>query len=226
MSNLDKEEMMQAGLHLGHRTSKLHPKMEDFVVGIKNTVHVIDIEKTEEYFKRALEFIESLVKEKKVFMIVGTKPPLRNLIKTKAKEANLPYVVGRWLGGTFTNFEVLSKRVEYFKSLKEKKEKGEMDKYTKKERIKMNKEMADLETKFGGVEHLTKLPDAVFLCDLVKDKLALKEAKEMGVKIVGISDTNADISSIDFPIPANDDAISSVSYILDKIIEVIKKHED
>ena len=226
MSNLDKEEMMQAGLHLGHRTSKLHPKMEDFVVGIKNTVHVIDIEKTEEYFKRALEFIESLVKEKKVFMIVGTKPPLRNLIKTKAKEAKLPYVVGRWLGGTFTNFEVLSKRVEYFKSLKEKKEKGEMAKYTKKERIKMNKEMADLETKFGGVENLTKLPNAVFLCDLVKDKLALKEAKEMGVKIVGISDTNADISSIDFPIPANDDAISSVSYILDKIIEVIKKHED
>jgi len=214
------DEMTENGVHLGHRTSKLHPSMEEFVVGIKNTVHIINLEKTKEFFEKALDYIE---KESPKLMIVGTKIPLQKLVKEMAQEANTPYVTARWLGGTFTNFTVIKKRAQYYKDLQQKKETGELEKYTKKERIQKEKELQDLSTKFEGIQDLENLPDAVFICDIVKDDLALKEAQMKGVKTIAIVDTNADISQVDYPIPANDDAISSVKYILEKVVSVIKK---
>lgn len=222
LPGLDIDEMMQSGMHLGHRTSKLHPRMNDFVVGIRNTVHVIDLEKTAKYLQEALEFMKILKKEGKTLLLVSTKTPLKRLVAETAKECGLPYVTERWLGGTFTNFDIVKKRAEYFKELKAKKAKGELEKYTKKERVDIEKELQKLELKFGGIENMTSLPDAVFLCDIVKDKLPLKESKMKNITTIGIVDTNADPLAVDYPIPGNDDAISSVKYILDKVKEVMK----
>lgn len=219
------DEMAEKGVHLGHKTSKLHPKMAEFVVGIKNTVHVIDLEKTEDMLKKALDFVGNVIKEKGKVMIIGTKSPLRYLVKEKAEESKMPYVVERWLGGTFTNFDVLQKRAKYFSDLRTEKQEGKLEKYTKKEQLVKEKELKDLDLKFSGTVDLEKLPEAVFICDIVKDDLALKESRMTGVKVIAICDTNADISLVDYPIPANDDAISSVSYILEKLVEVINKNK-
>ena len=218
---LDVEEMAKAGLHFGHRISKTHPKMLPFIFGMRNTIHIIDLEKTKEKFIEALKFLREATLEKKVILFVGTKPQIRDLVKQTAIETQNPYVVYRWIGGTFTNFPEIKKRVDYLKELERKKEAGEFEKYTKKERMEIEEEIEKLERKFGGIKNLEKLPDIIFVCDMVKNKLAVDEAKRKGVKIVAISDTNADPSLADYPIPANDDAVSSVKYILEKIKEVI-----
>lgn len=219
--NLDTEEMARAGLHFGHRTSTLHPKMKPYLLGARNTVHIIDPEKTKEKLIEALEFIQKLISENKTLLLVGTKIQIKDLLKRMAKDCGLCYVAGRWLGGTFTNFETILKRTEYFKDLEKKKAQGELEKYTKKERAKIDQDLRDLETKFGGIKDLTRLPDAVFVCDMKNDKLAVKEARMKGIKVIGICDTNVDPTLADFPIPANDDAQSSVKYILEKAKEVI-----
>jgi len=223
---LDVEEMIRAGLHFGHKTTKLHPQMKPYLYGVRNTVHIIDLEKTAGKFKEALEFIKELAKEKKVMLLVGTKIPHRELVKNVAKECNLPYVSERWLGGSLTNFQVIKKRIDYLKELEEKRSSEDFAKYTKKERFKIEEEIGDLEKKFGGIKELEELPDAVFVCDMKKDSLSIKEARMKGIKVIGICDTNADPTLADYPIPANDDAISSVKYILEKVKEVILKTKE
>ena len=215
--DINTEDMIKAGVHLGHQTSKLHPKMEKFVLGIRNTVHVIDLEKSAEYLKKALEAIEEISKEGKDILIVGTKIPLRETVREIAENSKIPCVTERWLGGTFTNSKNIFKRVQYYKDLKEKKAKGELDKYTKKERIKIEEELEKLEKKFGGIKDMEELPEAVFICDLKKDNLAMREAKIKKVKVFAICDTNVDPTGVDYPIPANDDALSSVRYILERV---------
>lgn len=220
---IDTEEMSRLGLHFGHRTSRGHPNMEPYLFGVRNTVHIIDLEKTKEKLSQALEFIQKLISESKILLLVGTKIQIKNLVKNVAEDCGLHYVTERWLGGTFTNFGIMLKRVEYFKDLERKEKEGELEKYTKKERAKINEELRKLRIKFGGIKDLTKLPDAIFVCDMRKDHLAIKEARMKGVKVIGIADTNVDPTLTDYPIPANDDAISSVKYILNKVKEVIQK---
>ena len=220
---IDPEEMAQAGVHFGHRASRVHPKMESYLCGTRNTVHIIDLEKTTERLKEALKFIQETISENKNLLLIGTKIQLKDLVKEVAAECNLPYINERWLGGTFTNFEVIKKRIEYFKDLEKKKAAEEFKKYTKKERAKIDQKLKGLEIKFGGIKNLTKLPDAIFVLDMQKDALAVKEARIKGIKVIGISDTNVDPTLADYPIPANDDAISSVKYILEKVKEVILK---
>jgi len=215
------EEMTEAGVQFGHKVSKLHPRMKPFVAGIKNNVNVIDLEKTSKEFSKALQFISTLISSKKTLLFVGTKIQIKGMAKTIAEECEMPYVSERWLGGTFTNFETIQKRVEYFKSLETKKAAGEFEKYTKKERMKLDKEIELLKVKFDGIRNMSKLPDAVLILDLKKDETSVREAKRKGIKIIGIVDTNIDPAIADYPVPANDDAISSVKYILEKVKEVI-----
>ena len=217
------EEMAKAGLHFGHRASRVHPKMKPYIFGVRNTVHIIDLEKTAEKFREALGFIKKLISENKTLLFVGTKVQIKDLTRDVSKECDLPYIVERWLGGTLTNFKTIEKRLEYFKELERKKEKGELKKYTKKEQAKIDHEIKNLEIKFGGIKNMEKLPEAVFILDMKKDNLAIKEARKKGVAIIGIADTNVDPGLADYPIPANDDAISSVKYILEKVKEVILK---
>jgi len=220
--NINIEEMSQAGLCFGHRVSSVHPKMKPYLIGVKNAVHIINLEKTSEKLEEALKFIEELIKENKTILLIGTKIQAKELVKSFALENSLPYISERWLGGTFTNFEIIKKRLIYFKSLENKKNEGELEKYTKKERAKIDRELQRLEIKIGGIKELEKLPDAIFVLDIKKDNLAIKEAKIKGIKIIGITDTNTDPTLIDYPIPANDDAVPSITYILKKIKEAIK----
>ena len=225
--NIDVEAMRQAGVYFGHRASRRHPKMAPYLVGVKGTdrIDIINLEMTEEKLEQALKFIQKLAQENKVLLLVGTKVPLRKTIEQIANECNLPYVSRRWLGGTITNFPVIKKRLDYFKSLEDKKAKGELEKYTKKERLKIDKELERLELKFGGIKNLEKIPDAIFVVDMKKDDLAIKEAKRKNIPVIGIADTNVDPTLADYFIPANDDAISSVKYILEKVKEVILREK-
>jgi small subunit ribosomal protein S2 len=220
---LDLEEMAQAGLHFGHRTSRVHPKTKPYLYGVRNTIHLFDLEKTKEKLKEALRFIKEIIAEDKVLLVIGTKVQIKDLVKKTAEECGLPYVNERWLGGTFTNFDTIKKRIDYYKDLERKRKEGELEKYTKKEKAKFDQELKNLEIKFEGIKNLENLPDTILVLDMKKDDLAVKEAKMKGVKIVGIADTNVDPTLADYPIPANDDAIPSVKYILEKVAEAIKK---
>lgn len=218
------EEMTKAGLHFGHKTSKTHPKMRPYIAGVRNTVHMFDLAKTKEKLQEALEYVKTLRAEGKVLLLVGTKIQVKNLVKETAVACGLPYVSERWIGGSFTNFGTIAKRIEYFRSLEQKKEAGELEKYTKKEQLDIAEELRNLELHFGGIKNLLKLPDAVFICDLDKNQLVLKEAKNKGIPVIAFVDTNIDPTLVDYVIPANDDAQSSVRYILDKVQELYVSH--
>lgn len=224
--NINTDEMTRAGLHFGHKTSRIHPKMKPYLQGVKNSIHIIDLEKTRQGLKKALEFIQEMILDNKNLLIVGTKIQHKELVKKIAQELGLPYISERWLGGTFTNFEVIKKRIEHLKDLEKKRASGELEKYTKKERANFDKKIKDMEIKFGGIKNLEKLPQAILVLDMKKDDIAIKEAKIKGVKIVGISDSNINPDLADYPIPANDDAVSSIKYLLDKIAEVIKDAQE
>ena len=218
------EEMTKAGLNFGHKTSKTHPKMRQYILGVRNTVHMFDLVKTKEHLQKALDYIRSLRAEGKTLLLVGTKIQIKNLVKETATACDLPYVSERWIGGTFTNFGTIAKRTEYFRGLEQKKETGELEKYTKKEQLGIAEEMKNLEMHFGGIKNLAKLPDAVFICDLDKNQLVLREAKNKGIPVIALVDTNIDPALVDYIIPANDDAQSSVRYILNKIQELYVSH--
>lgn len=222
---LDIEEMARAGVHFGHRTSKIHPKMVVYLFGSRNGVHIFDLEKTKQKFAEALEFVENLVGEGKILLLVGTKVQTKDLVEKTAKECGLPYVSERWLGGTFTNFPSILKRIEYYKGLERQKKEGDWEKYTKKERAELDKELGRLKIKFEGIRNLNRLPDAIFVCDMKKDELAIKEAKAKLTKVIAVADTNVNPGDADYPIPANDDAFSSLEYLLGKLKEVILKNK-
>ena len=217
------EEMAKAGLHFGRKTSKTHPHMRPYIYGVRNTISIIDLQKTKEKLIEALQFIKKLVREGKVILLVGTAFQHKELLKEIAQECGFPYINERWLGGTFTNFPVIKKRVDYLKELERKKEEGELEQYTKKERLKIDKEIDALKIKFDGLKPLEGLPDALFVINLQKDKLAAREARRKGVKVIAIVDADADPDLADYPIPANDAALSSVRYILEKVKEVVEE---
>jgi len=221
--NIDIEEMEKLGIYFGHHTTKLHPKMKPYLESVKNTIHIIDLKKTKEKLTEALKFIQEIISQNKVLLFVGTKIQVKDLIKETAEKCGLPYVNERWLGGYLTNFPVMKKRIDRLKDIEKSKQNREWEKYTKKERIKINKEFENLRIKFEGIKNLEQLPYAIFILDIKKDYLAVKEAGIKGVKVIAICDTNVDPSLVDYPIPANDDAVSSVKYILKKIEEVILK---
>jgi small subunit ribosomal protein S2 len=220
---INPEEMAKAGLHFGHRTSKCHPKMKPYLAGVKNTIHIIDLEKTAQKLKEALNFVQEIILQNKILLLVGTKIQVKGLVKEIATDLGLPYVNERWLGGTFTNFEVIRKRIAYFKDLEKKRAEGGFEKYTKKERSDIDQKLKDLEIKLGGIKNLERLPDAIFVLDIKKDETAIREAKKKGITVIGIAHTNTDPTRADYPIPASDDAISSVKYILEKVKEAILK---
>jgi len=219
--NLSAEEMTKAGLQFGHKKSRVHPKMKPFIFGVRNTIFIIDLEKVKDRFQAALDYIQKTVAEGKSIVIVGTKTQFKKNIKTMAAEVGMPYVSERWLGGTFTNFKIIKKRIDYFKELERKTEAGEFEKYTKKEQANIQKEIKVLEKKLGGIKMMDKMPEAIFVVDMQKDKLAVKEARENGVKVVGIADVNIDPDLADYSIIANDDSVPAVVYILGKVKEAI-----
>ena len=219
--NINVDEMAKLGVQFGHRTFRIHPKMKPFLAGARNNIHIIDLEKTAEKLKEALKFIYNTIIDGKVLLLVGTKIQFKDLVENVAKECRLPYVSERWLGGTFTNFETMQKRIELFKEIEKKKKEGGLERYTKKERAGIDKELQEYEIKFGGIKNMNKLPDVIFILDMKKDEIAIKEARMKNIKVVAVSHTNTNPDLDDYPIPANEDSRASVEYILVKLKEVI-----
>jgi len=217
------EEMFEAGVHLGHRISKWNPKMAPYIFTSRNNIHIIDLEKTAEKLKEAVKFVKELKKKKGVILFVGTKPIAKKIVEEAAKECKMPYVNERWLGGTLTNFPVISQRLEHFRELEKKKQSGELEKYTKKEQHLFEIELQKLQEKFGGLKEMTALPDALLILDIKRDSLAIKEAQRKGIPVIGICDTNTDPTTVDYPIPANDDSSTSLKLILEPIIKILKE---
>lgn len=215
--------MFDCAVHIGHRTHKWNPRMKKFLHGEMNGIHVINLEKTQEYLEAALDFIGKSVSEGKVILFVSTKPQSIKLIEQTAKDVHVPYVVSKWIPGLITNFSTVKLRIKYLSDLKEQEATGEIEKYTKKEISKLRKIVEKLQNALGGVENLKSKPDVVFVVDTVRDNIVVKEARKLGIPVVGLVDTNADPTQIDYPIPANDDAIKSLTYIIGKVAEVVKK---
>ncbi len=215
MINMQKqiEEATEAGLCLGHPSAQTHPKMKPYVLMEKQGIHVIDVQKTLEKIQEAIKFIKEAKKEGKKFLLVGTKVQIKDLTKKVAKECEIPYVSERWLGGTLTNFQTIKKRLDYFKELEQK----DFDKYTKKEKLEFEKERKSLELKMGGIKNMESIPDVLIALDMKKDIIAVKEARIKGINIVAIVDTNMNPELVDYPIPANDDKVTSVEYILNQL---------
>ncbi|MFH1461125.1 MAG: 30S ribosomal protein S2 [Patescibacteria group bacterium] len=216
------EEMLKAGVHFGHRTSKWNARMKPYIFTSRNNVHVIDLEKTHQKLKEALTFLQAIKEKKGIVVFVGTKVSAKEITRQSAGQAKMPYVIERWIGGTLTNFPVISKRLEYIRDLEKKQSAGELEKYTKKEQHEFKVELQKLNRQFGGIKEIIKIPDALLVIDTGREKLAVKEAKMKGVPVVGLCDTNADPTIIDYPIPTNDDAISSLKLILGAMVEVLK----
>ncbi|MDD2909382.1 MAG: 30S ribosomal protein S2 [Candidatus Pacebacteria bacterium] len=217
-NNMVIEEMIQAGLGFGHQVSKLHPKMKPYVSKIKDGIELINLEITVQKLEEALNFVKEAKKEEKTFLFVSTNPSLRNIVKEAAEKTDSFYVVERWIGGLLTNFSEIKKRLKYFNELEAKVAQPDFaEKYVKKERLQISKNLERLKLKFGGVKKMEKIPDVIFIVDLEKDKLALKEAIDIKKTIIAITDTNVDPTKVNYMVPANDDALSSVKYILDKV---------
>lgn len=214
--------MLKAGLHFGHRTSKWHPKMEPFIFGSRNGIHIIDLVKTQEMIKKSLEFIKKNVRENKVILFVGTKDQVKDSIKKVAEENNMPYVSEKWISGLITNFNIIRKNIKKFKDLTEQKNSGKLEKYTKKERLDFDREIAKLNLKVGGLVNLTKNPDALFIWDVKRENTALTEAMKKKIPIIAVCDTNINPQGIDYIIPANDDASKGVKLLMNSVNEAIK----
>jgi small subunit ribosomal protein S2 len=217
------KEMLKAGVHFGHKKSNWNPKMRPYIFGIRNNFHIIDLEKTIEELNRALDFMKDIKEKKGKILLVGTRPQCQTLVGELAKKTKMPYVIFRWIGGLLTNFKTIRKRVEYLLDLEKKKSSGELGKYTKREQQKINEQIEKLKKKFGGVKDLEDLPQAILVVGIKEQMTAVREARRKKIPIIALVDTDSDPSLIDYPIPANDEAISALKFMLNKIEEVIKK---
>ncbi len=215
------EEMMRVGLFLGHRKSKTHPRMKPYIHTTRNAMEIIDMDMTLDALNKALEFIKSKVAKGGVVMMVGTTPVAKEAVKEYAEKLSLPYVVERWLGGTLTNFKTLSKRVAYFKKLKDDKASGKLEKYTKKERLDIDREIAKLHKNFSGTENMDVLPQAMFVVDATHNMIAVKEGKKMGIPVIAMMNTDLNPEIVEFPIPCNDRTKEGIRWILERLTAAV-----
>lgn len=213
------EEMFTAGAHFGFAKSRRHPTFKPFIYGQKNNTEIVDLEKTEKLLEKALVFVSSLGAEKKNLLFVAGKSEAREILKRAAEAINAPYVAGRWIGGTITNFDQIKKRVARLEDLISKREKGELGKYTKKERLLFDREIENLLRFFGGIRNMSKLPDAIFVVDSKKEHIAVAEASKFKIPVIALAGSDCDLSLVTYPIPGNDASRSSIEYFVSKIVE-------
>jgi len=216
-------EMLKSGVHFGHQKQRWHPKMKQFIYTTRSGVHIIDLEKTSEKLQEACDFITEIVQKGGKILFVATKRQAQNMVKKIAIDLRMPYVSEHWIGGCLTNFETITKLPGRLKELRKNREKGELEKYTKLERLKFDKEITELEKMVGGIESMTSLPQAVFIIDLKTEKTAVSEARKKKIPIIAIVDTNCNPDLIDYPVPGNDDAIKSLQLITGLVAQAIKE---
>ena len=211
------KQLLEAGVHFGHQSSQWNPAMKEYIYGSRNGIHIIDLQKTLKSFLKAYDFVKDLVSSGGEILFVGTKKQAQEIIGQEALKCDMPFVNSRWLGGTLTNFNTIRSRVDYLIQLKKLKDDGEMENLPKKEQITLNREMEKLEYLLNGILNMKKMPSALFVVDTRKEDIAIKEAKKIGIPIVGIVDTNSDPADADYVIPSNDDAIRAVKLCVEKI---------
>ncbi len=217
------EEMMRIGIHWGHSKSKNHPSMAPFTFGVRNTVSIIDLTATKERLAKACEFLKTVVGRGGSVLLVGTRPSARNVIKDVAARTGMPYFTERWVGGTLTNFREISRRVAELENLERERATGGFEKYTKKERLMKDREIARLTKLFDGLRTLKRTPDAIFIVDITYDETALAEAMRRRVPVVALVDTNSNAAAVDYPVPSNDDAVAAVQYMVGRIGAAIEE---
>ncbi|NQV13447.1 MAG: 30S ribosomal protein S2 [Parcubacteria group bacterium] len=224
MKEISMSDLLKVGAHFGHQTARWNPKMKSYVFGDRDGIHIIDVRQTVTKLKKALEYVAKVTKDSGKVLFVGTKKQAKDLTKKAAEDCAMPYVTERWLGGTFTNFGIIKKQIRKLVEYEEKEKSDEFTQYTKKEQIEFRKEQKRLTRNVGGLRKLDKLPECVFIIDIVSDKLAVKEARSSNIPIVALVDTNGDPNLVNYPIPTNDDAIKVIEMMTKVVSETIKKN--
>lgn len=213
------QDLLEAGVHFGHRVSRGNPKMQKYIFGARDGVHIVDLALTEECLKKATEYLYSLGLEGKTLLVIGTKKQTRPVVEELCKESKVPYINERWIGGLLTNFEELRRNIKKLIDLKTAKASGQLDHYTKKEQLLISRKLEKFERNFGGVADLEVIPNALLILDIASDKTAVREASRMSLPTVAVCDTNSDPTPITYPVPGNDDGIKAIRILSAALIE-------
>ncbi len=228
MTQVSMRDMLQAGVHFGHQTRYWNPKMDEYIFGARNKIHIINLEHTVPAFNEALAFIQSVASSKNKILFVGTKRAAGKIIKEQAERSGQPYVSHRWLGGMLTNWKTIRVSIKRLRELEAQTKDGTFDKLTKKEALMRTRTMEKLERSIGGIKDMGGLPDALFVIDVDHERIAVQEANKLGIPVIGIVDTNSNPDGIDYVIPGNDDAIRAIKLYASAIADAISsgKSED
>ena len=222
-TDVDIKQLLEAGAHFGHKSSRWHPKMAQYIHSKRNGSHIIDLTKTVTELEKALKFIQQTAQDGKQVLFVGTKRQAKDILKTAATETNMPYVTERWLGGMMTNKATIGGRIKHLKDLETRMESGALAaKYNKLEVQRFQEEIDEMNHNFSGIKDMAPKPGALFVVDIIEEDNAVKEARKLGIPVVAIVDTNTDPTLINYPIPANDDAIKTIQLITDYVVAAIK----
>jgi len=223
MSRTNFNELLDAGVHFGHLKRKWNPAMAPFIFMERNGIHIIDLEKTEQKIEEASSAMKQIAKSGKKILFVATKKQAKDIVAERVKEVNMPYVTERWPGGMLTNFPTIRKAVKKMSSIDKMATDGTFDNLSKREKLQITRQRAKLEKMLGSIADLTRLPAALFVVDITKEYIAVREAKKLGIPVIAMVDTNSDPKSVDFPIPANDDASKSISLIVDILCKAVEE---
>ena len=217
------EDMLKAGMHFGRKKTVFNPAMKRYVFTVRDGICIIDLLKTQVQLNNSIEFLKTTIKNGGLVLFVALTKQSSEKVKDLAESLNMPYIIDRWLGGTLTNFRVISERIKRLEEMESQQKNGELDKYTKKERVVFSKELDKMMKNFGGLRQLTRMPDMIFVSSLKESELPIREAKRMSVKIVGIANTDSNPDEVDHIIPANDRSKKSVDLIIEAIKNELEK---
>ena len=226
MAKVTMRQMLEAGVHFGHQTRYWNPKMGEFIFGARNKIHIVNLEKTLPMFNDALNMIGGVAANKGRVLFVGTKRAASDIVAEEAKRCGMPYVNHRWLGGMLTNFKTIKQSIKRLKELEVMEQDGTFEKVTKKEALMMTRQKAKLELSLGGIKDMRAMPDAIFIIDTGNEGIAIQEAKNLGIPVIGVVDTNNDPRGIDYVIPGNDDAIRAIKLYLSAVADAVIEGKD
>jgi len=215
------KQLLEAGVHFGHQTRRWNPKMQPFIFMDRNGIHIIDLQQTVSRLNDAYKFVEQLAARGETLLFVGTKKQAQEAVAEEAKRCGMYYVNQRWLGGMLTNFQTIQSRIRYLRELEARRDRGDFERLPKKEVQRLTDDMARLERILGGIKDMRRLPSAIFIVDTRKERTAVLEARRLDIPIIALADTNCDPDEMDFPIPANDDAIRAVRLLCSKIADAV-----
>lgn len=221
MAVISMKQLLEAGVHFGHRSRRWNPKMRSYIFTERNGIHIIDLQQTIRGIEKAYNFVRDTVAEGGSVIFVGTKRQAQENVESQAQRCGMPFVTERWLGGTLTNFRTIRTRTDYLIDLERQIQEGELDRLPKKEATLKERELAKLRRRLGGLRNLHRLPEALFITDVNTEEIAVKEANRLGIPVIALVDTNCDPGSIDYVIPANDDAIRAILLITSKIADAV-----